>query len=325
MKKAAWLSFGILTLAISALGSPAVAQGNYPARPIRLVIGFAPGGTADSVGRLLAQRLSEQMNTNVIIQNNDGAGSHIAAEIVVKSNPDGYTLLLNTPAQILSPALGEKLGYDVFRDLVPVSNVTTSGPLLLVHPSVPANTPAEFVAHLKANPGKLAYGSSGIGSITHLAPLMFLYVNGVSALHVPYKGGALAQIDLLAGRIQMTMQSVTSALSLVKDKRLKAIAIAALKRSPLLPDVATLAESINPWFEIGSWFGVMVPVNTPPAIVKRLNGEIVRALQDPGMKSQLAQRGLDPIGDSPEEFRSYMRNELERWSKVIKSAGIKPE
>lgn len=324
MKKAAWMLFGILTLTLSVMPLLAVAQDNYPSSPIRLVVGFAPGGAADTVGRLLAQKLSLQMNAKIFVENKPGANSNIGAELVAKSRPDGYTLLFNVPSNILSTAFGEKLGYDVLEDLAPVALLATGPLVLIVHPSVPANTVAEFIAHVRANPGKLAYGSGGTGSITHLAPLLFLQANGLTALHVSYKGAGPAVLDLVGGRVQFAMHGMGPVLPLVKDKRIKALGIAGLKRAPQLPDIPTLAETM-PGFEVGTWYGVMAPAKTPPAIVKKLNGAIVRALQDADMKSRLAQNNIEPLGSTPEEYGAYLRSELERWSKVIKSAGIRLE
>ncbi len=288
---------------------------------IRLVLGFPPGATTDLVARLLAQRLSVQMNTSVIADNKPGADANIAAEFVAKAKPDGQTLLFNTPSIVLSKAYGHKLSYDALRDFAPVALVASSPYVLVVHPAVPANTVAEFVAHLKANPDKLAYGSAG--SLSYLAPLLFLQANGVSALHVPYKGAGPALVDLVGGRVQFIMTGQTTVMAMVKDKRLKALAFAALKRSPLLPDVPTLHESIMPGFEMGAWFGVLTPANTPPAVIKRLNAEIAKAVQDTEMKTKLAQEGAEPLISTPEQYGAYFNSELTRWSKVVQSAGLK--
>ncbi len=325
MKKAAWTFLGIPTLVLAVWLPLAAAQDNYPSAPIRVVVGFAPGGSTDLVARLMAQKLSAQMNASVVVDNKVGANTNIAADIVAKAKPDGYTMLFNAPSQVLSRAFGETLGYDLFKDLAPLALYSTAPQVLVVHPSVPANTAAEFIAHVKANPDKLAYGSAGAGSIIHLGALTFLQMNGLTALHVPYKGGSPAMVDLVGGRIQFTMQGVPSVLPMVKEKRIRALAIASLKRSPLLPDVPTFAETVMPGFEIGSWTGVMAPANTPPAIMKRLNGEIMKVLQDTDMRNRLAQDGIVALGSTPEQYGAYLRSELARWSKVIKTAGVKPE
>lgn len=323
--KAASILFGILALTLPAASSIALAQEGYPPSQIRLVLGFPPGATTDLVARLLAQKLSAQMNTTVIADNKPGANANIATEFVARAKPDGQTLLFNTPALILSRAFGEKLGYDAIKDFAPVALVASSPYVLVVHPSVPANTVNEFIAFLKANPDKLAYGSAGAGSLTHLAALLFLETNGASALHVPYKGAGPALVDLVGGRIAFAMQGQTAVVPMVKDKRVKAMAFTALKRSPLFPDVPTLNEAGMPGFEIGTWFGVLVPANTPSAIVKRLNAEIVKAAQDLDMKARLAQEGVETLGSTPEEYGAYFRNEVERWTRLVKRPGIKPE
>ncbi len=321
MSIAARMLAGALALSSSLWAAHALAQDNFPSQPIRLVVGFAPGGSSDATARLLAQKLSTQMNANVVVLNRDGANTAIAAELVANSKPDGYTLLVSTPSQVLSPALGDKLSYDVFKDFTSVSMVATAPPILVVNPAIPANTAAEFISHLKANPGKLSYGSAGVGSIIHLSALLFCQANGVSALHVPYKSGSQAVTDLVGGQIQFSMQSAPAVVPMLRDKRLKALGIAGLRRSPLLPEVPTLAETIMPGFEIGSWYGLMGPANMPPAILRRLNSEIVKAMQDAELKTKFAQQGLDSIAGTPEEAAAYLRSESERWTKVVKNAG----
>jgi tripartite-type tricarboxylate transporter receptor subunit TctC len=322
MKTGAWL---IAVLALSLLNGSAIAQDNYPANPIRLVIGYPAGGDLTNVlARLLAQSLSTQMNGNVVVENRVGASGNIGADYVAKSKPDGYTVLLNTGGVILSRAFGEKLNYDVLNDLAPVTLAASAPQVLYVNLAVPASNLSEFIAYVKANPGKLAYGSSGVGGTSHLASLLFLQTNGLSALHVPYKGSELAALDVVSGRIQFAMQGVAAVAQLVKDKRVKALAFTGLRRSPLLPDLPTAAETM-PGFEISSWFGIMVPVKTPPAIAKRLNTEIIKALQDPEVQAKLAQQGAETMGTTPEAYANYLRSELDRWTQVIKTAGIKLE
>jgi tripartite-type tricarboxylate transporter receptor subunit TctC len=305
--------------------SPAAAQDIYPASPIRVIVGFAAGGSTDLIARLMAQKLSTQMNTSVVVDNRVGANTNIAADLVAKAKPDGYTILFNPPSQVLSRAFGETLTYDLFRDLTPLALFATAPQVLVVHPSIPANTAAQFIALVKANPNKLAYGSAGTGSIIHLGALLFLQLNKLTALHVPYKGGAPAMIDLIAGRIEFTMQSTTTVLPGIRAKRVRPLAIAGLKRSPLLPELPTLAETVMPGFEMGSWTGVMLPAGTPPAIITRLHAEIMKVLQDPDMKARLAQDGIEPLGSTPEQYGAYLKNELDRWTRVIKTAGVKPE
>ncbi len=312
-----------LIMGLASICDLAIAQDTYPAAPIKLTVGFAPGGAVDVLARLMAQKLSTQMNANVFVDNKVGANANIAAEAVAKSKPDGYTLLFNSPGVVLSPALGEKLNYDVQKDLAPVSLAFSVPMVLTVHSSVPVNTVAEFIAYVKANPDKLAYGSAGTGSFTHLSALLFLQLNGLSALHVPYKGAAPALLDAASGRTQIVMQSPVTAVPLVKDKRMKALAVTSLTRWALLPDVPTLNETVMPGFELGSWNGVMAPANTPRAVITKLNQEIVKLLKDGDIKTRLAQEGAQPVGSTADEYGAYLRAELERWNKAIKSAGIK--
>ncbi len=314
-----------MCLGVLAQPSPALAQETYPASPVRLVVGFAAGGPTDLVGRLVAQKLTSQMGMNVLVDNKPGAAGNLGAEFVAKSRPDGYTLLLNSSGVVFSLAFGEKLGYDLFRDLAPVSLAATSPQLIVTHPGVPASTIGEFVAHVRANPDKLAYGSSGTGTSTHLGALLFLESNGLRALHVPYKGVAPATVDLIAGRIQFSMQSASTVLPLVKDKRINALAITGLRRSPLLAEVPTVAETVIAKFEVGAWSGVMAPAKTPVPVIRRLHAEIAKATQDAETRAKLTQETIDLIGSSPEEYAAYLRSELDRWSRVIKSAGVKPE
>lgn len=323
MIKAACTSFGVLALVLSSLALPADAQDKYPSSPVKVIYGFAPGGGGDVVARLLAQKLSEQMNANFFVENKPGANSNIAADFIAKSKPDGYTLLLNTSSLILSPLFGDKLSYDLFTDLAPVAMVSSAPMVIFTSPSVPANTPAEFIAHLKANPGKLAYGSSGAGGITHLGAELFLQANGVSALHVPYKGANAVIVDVVGERIQFGMQTPLSVLPMAKDNRIKLIAATGMKRAPLLPNVPTLNETIMPRFELVVWYGMLGPAKMPPEIVKTLNGEIAKALKDPATISRLAQEGMEPLTTTPEEYGAYMKREFQRWENIVKTSGIK--
>jgi tripartite-type tricarboxylate transporter receptor subunit TctC len=303
----------------------AAAQDNYPSAPIRLVLGTPPGAATDVIARMLGQRITVQTNASVVVDYKPGANGNLGPEFVAKSKPDGYTVALSTSNAVLTLALGEKTGYDLFKDLTPVSLVASTPQLLIVHPSLPVTTPAEFISYVRANPNKLSYGSAGVGNITHLGPLLLLQANGLSALHVPYKGSSFAVVDLAAGRIQFRFSDLTSVLQLIRDNRLRAIATASLKRSALLPDVPTFSETIMPGFEVGSWFAIMVPSGTPPAIVRKLNGEIVKALQDPELKARFDQENIDALGTSPEDYGAYLKKEYQRWSTVIKTAGIKAE
>lgn len=321
MKKTALVCFSIVALSITL--PPAFAQATYPSAPVKLVIGFPPGATTDVVARLLAQKLTSQMNANFIVEHKPGANGNIGTEFVAKSRPDGYTLLVNTSGVSLSPALGDKLGYDILKDLAPIALLAAAPSVLVVHPSLPVHTPAEFISHVRANPNKLAYGSTGIGNVTHLGAVVFLQANGLTALHVPYKGASLANIDFVAGRVQFRFSEMASVLPLVKDKRIRMIAIAGLKRSPVLPEVPTLNETVMPGFQVGGWFGLMAPAKTSPAIVKRLNAETMKALQDPESQALLLARNAEPRGSTPEEYTAFIKSEVQRWIEIVKSVDIK--
>jgi tripartite-type tricarboxylate transporter receptor subunit TctC len=313
----------VLLLALSAV--PAVAQDVFPSQRVRLVVSFPPGGSTDVFARILAQKLSAHMNAAVIVDNRAGANGNIGNESVARAAPDGQTLLFNTSAVVLSIALGEKLSYNVQKDLAAVALVASVPLVLTAHPLVPVENVSQFIAHVKANPNKLAYGSAGTGNITHLGNLMFLEANGLFALHVPYKGASPALTDVLGGRLQFATTTIVSSAPLVKSKRLKGLAVTSVKRSALLPEVPTLAEGVMPGFEVGAWYGVMAPTRTPQAIVQRLNTEIVKALQDADARSRLVQEGAEILASTPERYAAYLASELDRWSQLIKRTGVKAE
>jgi len=302
--------------------APAQAQPAYPSKPITMVVPFPAGGPNDLVARLIARKMSESMGQPVIIENKGGANGNIGAKLVVNAAADGYTLLYNSSAIALSPSLYKNLSYDVKRDLAPVA-LTAVVPLVLVlSPSVPANSVKEFIAYAKANPGKLSYGSAGNGNSTHLAAFMFVQANGLDAVHIPYKGSAPADLDLVGGQIQFMTEAVNSITGFVRDKRLKMLAVLSHKRMTSFPDVPTLAESGMPGLEVGAWQGVMVPANTPNSVIQRLNAEVMNALQTPEVREKMALMGAEPLGSSPEAYGEFVQKELTRWANVIKKAGV---
>ena len=271
--------------ALSAAATPAFAQADYPAKPITMVVPFPPGGPTDIVARLIAQKLTEQMGQNVVIDNNGGANGNIGAMAVARAAADGYTILYNTSSITLSPALYKNLSYNVEKDFAPVVLTAVVPLALVVHPGVPVNSVKEFIAYAKANPGKLTYGSSGNGNVTHLGAFQFAQANGIDAVHAPFKGSAPAELALAAGDVQFLTDTVNSVLGFVKDKRMKMLAVTTAKRMSLFPDVPTLAESGMAGFEVGAWQGIMVPVATPRPIVDRLNAEVMKALQNPEVRA----------------------------------------
>ena len=315
----------LAALLLTAAASTALAQAGYPDKPLKMVIAFPPGGPTDLVARILAQKLSEQMGQPVVVDNKPGANGNIAAEYVAKAPADGYTVFYNTSAIALSPALYKKLSYDVRTEFSPVALTAVIPLVLAVHPSLPVNTVQEFIAYAKANPDKLTYGSAGNGNVTHLGAFMVLQNQGLSAVHAPYKGSAPALTDLVGGQTQFTTDTVNSALPFIRDKRLKALAVTSLKRSAVLPDVPTLNETVMPGFEVGAWQGMLVPIKTAPDIVKRLNTEVLKALAAPDVRAKLAVQGAEPLGSTPAEYGSYIKSEIERWTRVVKLTGASLE
>ena len=310
--------------ALLALASPAaLAQGGgaYPAKPITMIVPFPPGGPTDLVARVLAQKLGEQMGQTVLVDNRGGANGNIGAQMVAKAAADGYTILY-TSSIALSPALYKSVSYSVEKDFAPVALVAVVPLALVVNPSIPANNVKEFVAYAKAHPGKLSYGSAGNGNVTHLGAFQFVQANGIDATHVPYRGSAPADVDLVGNQVQFMTDTVNSVMSFVRDKRLKMLAVTTGKRMSLFPEVPTLAESGMPGFEVGAWQGVMVPAGTPQAVVDKLNAEIVKALKSPDVRERLALQGAEPLGSTPQEYGAYVKKELARWAGVVKATGV---
>jgi len=298
---------------------------SYPSKPIRMLVGFPPGGPTDVVGRIIAEKLGEQLGQPVLVENRPGAAGNIAAEQVSKASPDGYTLLYASNAIAISPGLYSKLGFDPLKDLVPITEAGTGSLVFVVHPSVPAKTVKEFIEYAKQRPGQLNYASSGSGTITHLAAVLFSQQTGIQTQHVPYKGSAPSLVDLVAGRVHFLMGAINTAVPFIKDGKLRPLAVTGLKRSPALPDVKTLDESDLPGFEAANWQGVFAPAGTPAAIISRLNAEFVKAVHSPELRPKLAQQDMEPTGPAVEAFGTAFREELARWTKLAKEAGIKAE
>jgi tripartite-type tricarboxylate transporter receptor subunit TctC len=294
----------------------------YPSKPITLLVPFPPGGPTDLVARVLAKKMSEQMGQSIVIDNKPGANGNIAAVAAAKAPADGYTVLYNTSSITLSPALYKNLAYDVQRDLAPVALTAVVPLALVVNPGVPVNNVREFIAYAKANPGKLSYGSAGNGNVTHLAAFQLVRHHDIDATHVPYRGSAPADVDLVAGQIQFMTDTINSVMPFLKEKRLKLLAVTTSQRMSLFPDVPTLSETVMPGFEAGAWQGIMVPVNTPKAVVQRLNAEINKALQSAEVKERLALQGAEPLGSTSEEYGAYVKKELARWAAVVKATGV---
>lgn len=301
----------------------AMAQQPWPDhKPITLVVPFPPGGPTDLVARVLARQLGQQLGQSVVVDNRPGANGNIGNAYVAKAAPDGYTVLYNTSSIALSPSLYKKMGYDVNKDLLPVA-LTAVVPLgLVVNPRLPARTVQEFVHHARDRAGQLSYGSAGNGNVTHLAAFQLVQHYRIDASHVPYKGSAPADVDLVAGQIDFMTDTINSVAPFIKEGRLRLLAVSSARRLPQFPDVPTLAESGMEGFDAGAWQGVMVPAKTPPAIVDRLNQELLRALKEPGVIDKLQLQGAEGLGSTPREYGDYIGREIQRWAGVIRSTGV---
>jgi tripartite-type tricarboxylate transporter receptor subunit TctC len=296
----------------------------YPSRPVRWIVGFPPGGGADTVTRIVGQPLSERLGQQVIIENRPGASTNIAAQAVINSPPDGYTLLYYGASTLINASMFPNLPFDVRRDIAPVSGLAAFPMMLVVNPSVPAKTVAELIAHAKANPGKVTMASFGTGSASHLAGELFKMMAGINMVHVPYRGGAPMVTDLIAGQVQVAFDVMVTSLPHVRTGGLRALGVAGNNRFDMLPDVPTVAETV-PGYEARTWAGVGVPKGTPAEIIARLNHEINAGLANPTIKSRLAEIGTIPMIFTSAEFGAYVAAESEKWAKVVKFAGIKPE
>jgi tripartite-type tricarboxylate transporter receptor subunit TctC len=313
----------VLIVSCSAM-VPAGAQ-TYPSKPIRLILPFPPGGPSDILGRALAQKVSEQVGQQMITDNRAGAGGNLGLELTAKAPPDGYTLVLTSPLISISPSLYSKLNYDPQKDLAPVSLVAQIQNVLLVHPSVPAKSLKEFIQVARARPGKLNYGSGGVGTTTHLAPELMQSLTKIKMVHVPFKGSGLALLGLIGGQVDVLIMAVPAAQGQVEAGKARALAVLSDKRATTMPNVPTTKEAGVDGLVVDIWYGILVPSGTPPAVVTRLNTEINKALASPELKDRLLGVGVQPLGTSPEQFGTYIRSEAVRFAKVIKDAGIKPE
>lgn len=298
----------------------------YPAKPIRFLVGFPPGGANDLVARAVAARLSPRLAQQVVVENRPGAAGNIATEFVARAAPDGYTMLLGSVASLaMSPGLHRKVPFDPINDFAPITQAVAVSSLLVVHPVMPVRTLKEFVALAKKQPGKLNLASPGTGSIAHLASELFKRTAGINVLHVPYKGGGPAVIDALSGQVECLISLISTGAPHVQSGKLRGLAVTSGKRSPILPDVPAVAESGYPGFEASGWLGLLFPAKTPDAIVDRLYRETVAVVNMPEVREQLQRSGLDPAPSSPEAFRAYIKSELAKWTRLINEAGIRAE
>ena len=296
----------------------------YPTRPVRLVVGFPPGGGNDIVARLMGQWLSERLGQPVIIENRPGAATSIATETVVRAPPDGYALLFVAPSSAINATLYEKLNFNFIHDIAPVAGIIRIPNVMVVNPSVPATSVPEFIAYAKSNPGKINMASPGVGTSVHLSGELFKMMTGIDMVHVPYKGSAPSLTDLLGGQVQVTFATMPSAIEYIRAGRLRALAVTTATRSEALPETPTVGEFV-PGYEVSTWYGVGAPNGTPAEVIDKINKEINAGLADPKLKARLADLGGITIAGSPGAFGKLIADETEKWAKVIRSANIKPE
>jgi len=311
-----WSALSILLVVQTLAAQP------YPTRPIRLVVPYPPGGPTDFVGRTVGQKLAQAFGQQIVVDNRPGAGTIIGSELVARAAPDGYTLLFGTGGgTFLAPLMLPKVPYDPHRDFAPVSMLVQSPQVLVVHPSVAANSVSELVALAKAKPGALNFASVGTGTSPHLGGELFLSLAGIKLVHVPYKGTAPAVTDLISGQVHLMFTSMPTVLTHVQGGRLRLLGTGGAKRSAVIPEAPPIAEAL-PGFELVTWYAIFAPAGTPDAIIRRLNAEIVKALADPESRDRLAAQGLEPTPMTPEELRRYTQQDSSRWARLIKAAGI---
>jgi tripartite-type tricarboxylate transporter receptor subunit TctC len=314
-----------LYLAGAAVAAPAVAWSqSYPARPIHMVVGFAAGGGADIMARLIGQALSERLGQQIVVDNRPGAGTNIATEVVAKASPDGYTLLLANSPNAINATLYDNLSFDFVRDVAPVASIGRVPLVMVVNPALPATSVLEFIAYAKANPGKVNMGSGGNGAPDHMSGELFKAMAGVGILHVPYRGVAPAIADLLGGQVQVIFGTMPAVIALIKAGKLRALAVTTATRSEALPEVPTIAEFV-PGYEASQWYGIGAPKGTPAEAIERLNRETNAVLADPKMKARLAELGAAPLTGSPGDFGKMIVEETAKWAKVVKLSGAKPD
>jgi len=318
-------ALGLIALAVTAaapIGSTMAAD--YPTRPIRWVVGYPPGGATDIIARLIGQRLQEKLGQPIVIENKPGAGNNIATEAVINAEPDGYTVLLVNPANYINTSLYSNLKFNFPRDIAPVASFNRVPNVMTVNKDVPAQTVAEFIAYVKANPGKVNLASSGNGTSVHLSGEMFMAMSGAKMTHVPYRGAAPALTDLIGGQVQVIFDNMPSVIQHIKSGTLRALAVTTTQRSPQLPDTPTVADTV-PGYEASALFGMGAPKNTPKEIIAKLNAEINTILAEPAIKAKLVELGGEPLIQTPEQFGKDIVAETEKWKKVVEGAGLKVE
>jgi tripartite-type tricarboxylate transporter receptor subunit TctC len=306
-------------------GAPAIAQ-NYPSKPVRIILPYPPGGSSDPLVRAIAQKLSDALKVNFVVDNRPGANGIIGTEQLVRSPPDGYTLALGSSSTMpMNAAIYPKLPYDPLKDFAFISSFSYSPLILVVHPSVPVKTVKEFIALAKAKPNQVVYASFGVGGVAHFGAELFSHMAGVKMVHVPYKGSGPSTIDLLAGQVMASFDTMQNAMPYVRASRMRGLGVAALRRSTAAPEIPTIDESGVPGYEVGTMFGLVAPAGTPRDIIMKLNAEIARAVAQPDLAQRMTSVGTEPMSNSPEEFAELIRREMPKWAKVARDANIRAE
>src|SRR5688500_5493195 len=317
--------FTALMLAFALLASGVAASQRYPSRPTRMGVAAPAGSGADIVARRVGQKMSEGLGQQIIIDNRGGAGGTIGTDIAAKAPPDGYTLILVSGSHAINPGLYQKLPYDSINDFAPITQIATSPGILVVNPSLPVKSVKDLIALARAKPGQINYASAGSGTPPHLAGELFKVMAKIDMVHVPYKGNAPAFADVIGGQVSLIFPTMPSAMPFIKSGKLRPIAVTSAKRSPAAPDIPTIAESGLPGYEATSWYGILAPARTPPQIAARLHEVLISIIGSPDMKDKLAAQGLDPVGNTPQQFAAVIKSEITKWAKVVKASGAKPE
>jgi tripartite-type tricarboxylate transporter receptor subunit TctC len=315
----------LLSLMLCSIWSVASAQAPYPSKPVRFILPFPPGGGTDTLGRVIGQKLGELLGQQVVMDNRPGAGANLGAEIAAKSPPDGYTIFMGNVAHTINASLYSKLNYDLVKDFATVTMLASTPNILVVHPSLPAKSVKELVALAKGRPGQLDYASSGGGSSSHLAAELFNNMAGVKMTHVPYKGGGPAVVALISGQVSVGFATTPSVMPHVKSNKLRGLAVTSARRLPLAPDLQTISEAGVSGYEAVTWYGLLVPAGTPKEVITRLHAEAVKTLGLPDIRKRLDASGFEAIGNTPEEYAAYTRNEIDKWAKVIKASGARAD